>query len=112
MMLKPGGSLSAASEYERRILMLEVKVNFTLENDEIIRLLDAVGFKYDKNNRMVKVVYHGKATLFFEEYAGNILSRYLSEQCAFNSMSVESIIEELSVNEDNRNAFIENFFDN
>lgn len=92
--------------------MLEVRVNFPLDDNEIERIFNALRLKHDTTHSMVFGKYYDDDFMLDEKTVGDIISRHISSECSFHSIGVDTIIESLEGNESKRNSLLKDLWEN
>lgn len=87
--------------------MMQVKISYNLTVDEVNRILNALNLRYDKEQKRIYSICHGKELWYDEITAGIIIGSYISAQCSFEGVGVESVIEYLEKNDESHNIILD-----
>lgn len=92
--------------------MVEVRVSFPLDDNEIERIFNALRLKCDTTHSMVFGKYYDDNFMLDERTVGDIIGRHISSECSFRGIGVDTIIESLEGNESKRNSLLKDLWEN
>ena len=92
--------------------MVEVRVSFPLDDNEIERIFNALRLKHDATHSMVFGKYYDDDFMLDERAVGDIISRHISSECSFHGIGIDTIIESLEGNESKRNSLLKDLWEN
>lgn len=92
--------------------MLAVRVNFPLDDSEVERIFQALGLKYDTKYSMIFGKYYEDKFMLDENVVGEIISRYVSSECGYHSIGVDTVMESLEGDSTERNSLLKDLWEN
>ena len=92
--------------------MVEVRVNFPLDDSEVERIFRALGLKYDTKHSMIFGKYYKDEFMLDENVVGEIIIRYISSECGYHSIGVDTVIEALEGDSTERNSLLKDLWKN
>lgn len=92
--------------------MVEVRVNFPLDDNEVERIFNALGLKHDTKHAMIFGKYHDREFMRDETMVGETISQYVTSTCSFKGIGVDSVIESLEANDSEKNALLSDLWEN
>lgn len=92
--------------------MVEVRVNFPLDDNEVERIFNALGLKHDIKHAMIFGKYRDQEFMREERTVGETISQYITAVCSFKGIGVDRVIESLEANDSERNALLSDLWEN
>lgn len=92
--------------------MVEVRVNFPLDDNEVERIFKALGLRHDTKHAMIFGKYRDKEFMRDERMVGETISQYITSTCSFKGIGVDNVIESLDANDSERNALLSDLWEN
>ena len=92
--------------------MVEVRVNFPLDDNEVKRIFNALDLRYDTKHALVFGKYCNNEFMRDETMVAETISQYVSSECSFRGIGVDSVIESLEGNDIERNSLLSDPWEN
>ena len=92
--------------------MVEVRVNFPLDDNEVERIFNALRLRYDTKHALIFGKYHDEEFMRDETVVADTISEYVTTACSFKGIGVDSVIESLEANDSERNALLSDLWEN
>lgn len=92
--------------------MVEVRVNFPLDDNEVERIFQALGLTHDTQHALVFGKYHDEEFMREERVVGEVIGEYVTAACSFKGIGVDLVIESLEANDSERNSLLSDLWEN